>query len=212
MMRYALPAALVLCCFAATEAMAGKKNKEKGSGNTTTSTTGDKTTPFQTAITEKTLPDGLKLEEVDLNSDKRADIFNYYRERANAPRLLVRKDTDLDMNGKVDIRSWYDDYGKLELEEMDLDFDGQFDMKDHYEDTDGDGKPERVQSELDTDFDGTPNVFTNYLNGKPVRKERDTNGDGRIDMWEKFDDAGNVIKAGRDTGPGFDGTVDERFD
>ena len=45
-----------------------------------------------------------------------------------------------------------------------------------------------------------------------TRKERDTNGDGRIDVWERYDDQGNVLKAGRDLGPEYDGSVDERWD
>jgi antitoxin component YwqK of YwqJK toxin-antitoxin module len=162
----------------------------------------------KTSIVEKTLPDGLILQEVDLNDDGRAEIFNYYRERTDAPRLLVRKDADLNRDGNIDIKSWFDDFGLLEMEEMDGDFDGQIDMWDHYQDTDGDKSPERVSSEIDTDYDGQPDVFTYFRNGKVIRKERDTNGDNRIDQWEKYDENGNVIKSGRDTN--FDGIVDER--
>jgi len=165
---------------------------------------------YKPAITRKTLPDGLLLEEVDINEDEQPDVFNYYRERDEAARLLVRKDTDLNLDGRIDVKSWYNDYGKLELEEMDLDFDGQFDLKDHYQDVDGEGTVERVSSEVDTDYDGVPNVWTTYSKGKAVRKERDTNGDGRVDVWEKYDAEGNVIRAGRDQN--FDGSVDERYD
>jgi antitoxin component YwqK of YwqJK toxin-antitoxin module len=160
------------------------------------------------SVTEKTLPDGLILQEVDLNDDGNSEIFNYYREREDAPRLLVRKDADLNRDGNVDIKSWFADSGMLEMEEMDGDFDGQLDMWDHYQDTDGDGSPERVSSELDTDYDGKPDVFTYYRNGKVIRKERDTNGDDKIDHWEKYNENGEVVKSGRDTN--FDGIVDER--
>jgi antitoxin component YwqK of YwqJK toxin-antitoxin module len=160
------------------------------------------------SIVEKTLPDGLVLQEVDLNNDGRPEIFNYYRERSDAPRLLVRKDADLNRDGNVDIKSWFNDFGMLELEEMDGDFDGQIDLWDHYQDTDGDKSAERVSSEVDTDYDGKPDVFTYFRNGKVIRKERDTNGDDRVDHWEKFDESGNVVKSGRDTN--FDGIVDER--
>jgi hypothetical protein len=163
-------------------------------------------------IKEEILPDGLILEKIDLDETGTADIFNYYRKRANAPRLLVRKDTDLNMDGKVDMRSWFDDYGKLQMEEMDLDFDGLWDQKDFYQDTNGDGAVERVTSEIDTDHDERPNVFVVYRDGKVVRKERDTNSDNRIDVWEKFGIEGDVIKAGRDVGPEYDGVVDERYD
>jgi hypothetical protein len=164
--------------------------------------------PYRDAIKEKILPDGLVLEEVDLNNDGRPEMFNHYRTRADAPRLLVRKDADLNSDGRVDVRSWYDEAGLLELEEFDGDFDGQIDLWDHYQDTNGDGISERVSSEVDTDYDGAPNIFTYYRDGQPVRKERDTNGDGKIDQWEKFDSEGNVVKSGRDTD--YDGSVDER--
>ena len=164
--------------------------------------------PYRNAVKEKVLPDGVVLEEVDLNNDSRPEIFNHYRVRTDAPRLLVRKDADLNNDGKADTRSWYDDEGKLEREEMDQDFDGQLDLWDHYQDTDGDGVVERVSSERDTDYDGKPDIFTYYRDGAPVRKERDTNGDGKIDAWEKFDSRGNVVKSGRDTN--FDGSIDER--
>lgn len=160
------------------------------------------------SIVEKTLPDGLVLQEVDLNTDGQPEIYNYYRERADAPRLLIRKDADLNRDGNVDVKSWFNDFGMLETEEMDGDFDGQIDMWDHYQDTDGDGSPERVSSEIDTDYDGKADVFTYFRNGNVIRKERDTNGDDRIDHWEKYDAEGNVVKSGRDTN--FDGIVDER--
>jgi hypothetical protein len=164
--------------------------------------------PFKDAVKEKLLPDGLILEEVDLNADGRPELFNHYRERADAPRLLVRKDADLNADGRVDVRSWYTDTGLLELEEFDGDFDGKIDMWDHYQDTNADGTAERVSSETDTDYDGKPNIYVYFRDGVPVRKERDTNGDGKIDHWEKFDSQGVVIKSGRDTN--FDGSLDER--
>ena len=63
---------------------------------------------------------------------------------------------------------------------------------DYYQDTDGDGSPERASSEIDTDYDGKPDVFTYFRDGKVIRKERDTNGDDRIDHWEKYDADGKA--------------------
>ena len=194
MNRFMVP----LICLLATTACGPKNGKSAKDG-------GAAANP---SIVEKTLPDGLVLQEVDLNNDGQPEIFNYYRERSDAPRLLIRKDADLNRDGNVDIKSWFNNYGMLETEEMDGDFDGQIDMWDHYQDTDGDSSPERVSSEVDTDYDGKPDVFTYFRDGKVIRKERDTNGDDRIDHWEKYDDKGNVIKSGRDTN--FDGIVDER--
>ena len=164
--------------------------------------------PYRDAVRERVLPDGLVLEEIDLNNDGRPEIFNYYREREGAPRLLVRKDVDFSRNGRIDARSWYNDAGVLEMEEFDGDFDGQFDIWDYYQDVEGNGVPVRVATHRDTTFDGKPDTFIFYRDGRVVRKERDTNGDGIIDHWERFDSEGNVVRSGRDTN--YDGSVDQR--
>jgi hypothetical protein len=162
-------------------------------------------------ITEKLLhEEGLTLVEVDLNIDAQADIFNYYREREAASRVLVRKEVDLNYDGRIDVISYFDISGTLEREEMDGDFDGRFDTTDYYQDS------IRVMSERDTDYDGRPNIFSYYVaaqvdghtRGRISHQERDTDGDGNIDYWLRFDDQGDVIKTGRDTDG--DGKMDVR--
>lgn len=162
---------------------------------------------FIRTVTERQLDDGLILQEVDLDRDGKAEILNYYRERADAPRLLVRKEMDLNRDGTVDIVSYFDNGGRLEREEMDSDFDGIFDHVDHYQNN------ARVMSEYDTNNDGRPNVFKYYVrdeNGVPRldRKERDTDSDGKIDVWERFNAQGEVTRTGRDTDG--DGKMDVR--
>lgn len=164
--------------------------------------------PFKTAVKERLLPDGVILVEVDLNNDGNPEIWNYYRERENADRLLIRKEADLNRDGHPDSRSEYNDEGMLIREDMDQDFDQEWDHWDFYQDTNADGVPERVSSQRDTNNDQKPDVFTFYRDGKPTRKERDTNGDGEMDSWEKFDSEGNVVKSGRDSD--YDGSIDER--
>jgi hypothetical protein len=160
----------------------------------------------QSQITERLLPEqGLLQQEVDLDIDGQPDIINYYRERAD-DRLLVKKEMDMNRDGTIDLVSYFDDDGKLKTEEMDSDYDGRFDWTDHYRDG------VRVMSEYDTEMDGEPNVFKYYetVEGQTrlSRKERDTDGDGRIDVWERFDEQGRVIRTGRDTDG--DGKMDER--
>lgn len=158
--------------------------------------------------TERPLPEeGLIMQEVDLNRDGRPDIFNKFRQLTGAPRLLLEKQLDLNFDGRVDLVSSFDETGTLVSEQMDSDFDGRIDWTDHYQG----GK--RVISEMDTDFDGKANIFFYYESderGIPriQRKERDTNGDGKVDYWERFDAEGKVIKIGRDTDG--DGKMDER--
>jgi len=150
---------------------------------------------------------GLVEQDVDLDSDGNADIKNFYRERSDAPRLLMRKELDLNRDGRIDVVSYFDDDGELKREDMDSDYDGSMDWTDHYK------RGVRVMSEYDTDFDGKPNVFKYYIQGDDDRmyldrKERDEDGDGKIDVWERFSRAGEVVRTGRDTDG--DGKVDER--
>lgn len=162
-----------------------------------------------TKTTESVTEEGLIVESVDLNLDGRPNILNYWRDIGNDRRRLVRKKTDLNLNGTFDIVSHFDESGALVLEEMDTDFDGRIDWIDHYKDG------QRTMSEVDTSFDGRTDTFvyfepdgsgTNVL----TRKERDTNGDGQIDTWERFGPDGVVVRMGRDTTG--DGKMDQRYD
>lgn len=158
-------------------------------------------------VTERRTQDGLLQQDVDLDGDGAVEIQNFYRERADAPRLLVRKELDLNRDEKIDVVSYFDGDGVLEREEMDSDYDGRFDWTDHYQ------KGVRVMSEYDTDYDGRPNVFKYYIRGGDGgvhldRKERDEDGDGKIDVWERFAPTGEVVRTGRDTDG--DGKVDVR--
>ncbi len=148
--------------------------------------------------------DGLTKQAIDLNKDGKPDIFNFYRERTDAARSLVRKDVDLNWDGSIDVRTWFDLTGVIEKEEMDGDFDGRVDWVDYYQ------GGRRVTSEIDTNNDGKFDLFKTYEQGRVRRKERDTNGDDKIDFWEYLDDAGNVVKTGSDIDG--DGVMDVRED
>ena len=69
-------------------------------------------------LTERTTTDGLVEQQIDLNGDGTADVFNYYQEHSEGTRLLVRKEVDLNWDSRVDVRSWFDLSGQLEKEEM----------------------------------------------------------------------------------------------
>ncbi|MEC7948384.1 MAG: hypothetical protein VX265_12525 [Myxococcota bacterium] len=155
-------------------------------------------------LSEQPSEDGLVQQQIDINGDGGPDVYNFFRERSDAPRLLVRKEVDLNWDGRLDVRTWFDAAGEIEKEEMDGDFDGRVDWVDHYQG----GK--RVLSEVDTDYDGAFDLFKIYEGGKVRSKQRDTNGDGEVDFWEYLDDAGNVVKTGRDIDG--DGVMDIRED
>ena len=162
--------------------------------------------PLATAgiLSEEPTEDGLVKQLVDMDGDGDADVFNFFRERPDGPRLLVLKHSDLDRDGRMDVRTHFDITGQIEKEEMDGDFDGTVDWVDHYQG----GK--RTLSEVDTNYDGTFDLFKIYESGSVRRKERDTNFDGTIDFWEYLDDQGNVTKVGRDIDG--DGVMDIRED
>jgi hypothetical protein len=153
-------------------------------------------------LSEQTAEDGLVQQTVDINGDGNSDVFNYSRERGGSAGLLVRKETDLNWDGRVDVRTWFNETGQIEKEEMDGDFDSRVDWVDHYQ------SGRRVMSEVDTDWNGMFDLFKYYEGQKVRRKERDTNGDGKVDFWEYFDDAGKVIRTGKDVDG--DGVMDVR--
>lgn len=161
---------------------------------------------YKSPVTESEEPEtGLIKQEVDLDTDGKPEIINYYRQRSN-DRLLVKKELDLNRDGKIDCVSTFDDDGKLKKEVMDSDYDGNFDWTDHYR------EGRRVMAEYDTETDGKSNVYKYYesadIGTTLSRKERDTDGDGKIDVWERFGPNGQVIRTGKDTDG--DGKMDER--
>lgn len=155
-------------------------------------------------LSERPTDSGLVEQQIDLNGDEVADVYNFFRERSEANRLLVRKEVDLNWDSKIDVRTWFTADGAIEKEEMDGDFDGRVDWIDHYK------GGRRVMSEVDTDYNGAMDLFKYYENGKLRRKERDAKGDGRIDFWEYLDEKGNVLRTGRDLDG--DGVMDIRED
>ena len=155
-------------------------------------------------LVERPTDDGLIQQEIDLNSDGAPDVINFYRERGESSRLLVRKVVDLNADTRPDVRTWFTENGEMEKEEMDGDFDGRADWIDHYQG----GK--RVLSEIDSNYDGVFDLWKEYESGKVREKQRDTDGDGAVDFWAYLDDDGNVIKVGRDIDG--DGLMDLRED
>lgn len=157
-----------------------------------------------TLVSETTTPDGHIEQELDLNGDGRADIINEYVKPEDGPRRLVKTEADLNWDGQVDVHTVFDDSGAIKKEEIDSDFDGQVDWVDHYQ------AGKRVLSEIDTNEDGRFDLFRIYEGGMVRRKERDTDGDGQVDFWEYLDQAGNIVKVGRDMDG--DGIMDVRQD
>ena len=150
----------------------------------------------------------------DLNEDKIPDLWKFYVKRPD-PRTpgktllqLVRIEIDLNGDGRVDIRRYYDPRGSKIRDEFDLDYDGRFDVRNHYY------QRLLTKQEYFMRRKDRPDLWKYFepVPGKKgrgkvrlVKKERDTNGDGKVDYWEYWE-AGKLDRIGRDTD--FDGSVD----
>jgi antitoxin component YwqK of YwqJK toxin-antitoxin module len=145
-----------------------------------------------------------KVVEFDLNGDKKPDVWTYTvpskTPEGKDYERLVRKELDINWDGKVDIARNYDQKEQIEREALDLDFDGKVDQVNYYE------KGVIVRKESDLASGGKPTLWRFYEKGKLVRKERDTNGDGKVDYWEYWE-GDQVDRVGEDLDG--DGNVDK---
>lgn len=148
---------------------------------------------------------GLVVKVFDINRDGRPDIYKFFKSiddpqnPGNKLDLLVRKELDINHDGKFDVVRSYDDKGQVVTEEVDLDFDGKVDEITYFEDG------LMARKELDFNYDGKPDVVKYYTNGHLVRIESDRGHHGKVDTWEYYaDDA--LDRIGTDTDG--DGQVD----
>lgn len=145
-----------------------------------------------------------KVTEFDLNHDKRPDVWSFTvpakTEDGKDYDRLVRKELDINWDGKVDITRTYGEREVIEREALDLDFDGKVDQVNFYE------KNTIVRKERDLDYNSRPDLWIFYEKGKVVRKERDSNADGKVDYWEYWE-GDQVDRIGEDLDG--DGNVDK---
>lgn len=148
---------------------------------------------------------GQGITELDTNGDLRTDMVKIWsqppseapeNEDGTSSALLLRKEVDLNFDGKVDLWSFYNAAGEVIRQAYDLDFDGKVDVIAHYE------KGVVVRKEVFHTFGDEPDTFKYYEKGKLQRVERDSNRDGRIDTWEYWD-GDEIDRVGQDlTGNG----------
>lgn len=82
---------------------------------------------------------------------------------------LVRKERDVNGDGRSDTIRYYDETGRLARQEEDSRLDGRLD------------------------------TWTFYEDGHPARKESDTNGDGNVDLWAFYDGPNDLVRTEADT-------------
>lgn len=138
------------------------------------------TTPFLTVEA----PDGVKLEKVDLSGNGIVDIWTWYRDSSGpgntTRRLMIRKATDINGDGRPDIVAYFDESGQMVKEEIDLDYDGRADKIRLLD------KGKVIREDISTRFDGAVDMRKYFENGVLVVKQIDTRHQGRFDEFQYF--------------------------
>ncbi len=129
---------------------------------------------------------GLVLRKFDINQDNTVDIYkmfkiSHHEDGTVLGEYLVRTDTDINHDGKIDVTRIFDDEEQLSEETIDLDFDGTIDTRSFYVN----GKISK--KEVDINYDGIPDLIQKYEGGKLRVIESDQSGDGQVDTWEYFE-------------------------
>jgi hypothetical protein len=106
-------------------------------------------------------------------------------------RVLTMKRFDFNFDGRIDLKRHYTDEGQVDYDEMDMDFDGRTDLVSRYENN------KLVRKELNTRGDEKPEVFKEYKDGELYYMEGDKDGDGKLDMWSYFK-KGKMVREGYD--------------
>lgn len=130
-------------------------------------------------------------------------VFRLVGQGALRRRILVCREADTNLDGKIDLVREYDERGEPLLERADADYDGRYETTVRFTrgriseiaiDADADGKPEQVRSYLrgrltriqrDTNQDGKPDVWEIYRSGRLDRMGVDLDADGRVDRWSR---------------------------
>ncbi|MFO0581323.1 MAG: hypothetical protein U0229_03540 [Anaeromyxobacter sp.] len=142
---------------------------------------------------------GEQVTSYDLTREGKPDAWKFVVKGPDGQEHIVRKEKDLNGDGKIDAWEKYNDDGSLAVLVYDFDFDGKPDATLYFE------KDQLVKKDLAFGFDGVPRTFAYYEKGKLVRKERDTTGDGKVDTWEYWEN-GELDRIGVDVDG--DGQVD----
>src|SRR4029079_1641306 len=132
----------------------------------------------------------------DINQDKKPDVWKFFKTvdiGGQKTEVMTCKQTDLNLDGKIDMVNYYDETGsQIVLEEIDGDLAGKFDMTVYY------AQGKRVRDEMDTNFDPRADVWKFYEDGKLVRTAFDKNNDGKVDEWDYYE-GGKLDRIGYDT-------------
>jgi hypothetical protein len=129
-----------------------------------------------------------------------SELARYYVPAAGGAPLVREEDTDGD--GLPDRWIAYRGSARSDIYERRPDPDGLL----HFVFAEGGEPLQRV--ELDRGADGSPERVFRYVDGKLDAEDQDTDGDGRLDRFDRFDSSGRVAQ--RDEDLDGDGAIDVR--
>lgn len=143
---------------------------------------------------------GLTEQTADINMDKVTDQ-EVFTDASGQTRAAIR---DLDFDGRADVVEFFSPTGEVLERQFQMDFDPYVDVVRVYEGN------RLVQKLVATSFDGSLSLEKYYdISGNLSRTARDTNFDGRADLWEYYSE-GKVVNITRDlNGDGEAETIEE---
>lgn len=122
---------------------------------------------------------GNRVEVLDANHDGKPDIRRVFGKGDGRQKCLI---ADIDHDGRPDMYEYFDESGAIRRREFVYDDTGVVASIEQYEG----GK--LVRRELDTSGQHRIDTVDTYdpSTGKRTKRERDSNGDGRVDQWWTF--------------------------
>jgi hypothetical protein len=154
----------------------------------------DKVMASSPVMTSET-PEGLVAETTDLDNDADADVWTWFsvtkKKGAEDVRVLVKKSTDINGDGRVDFTEYFSPDGKLTKEENDLDYDRTIDKTRFFE------KGQLIREEIASMFNGKVDVRRYFENGVMVLKLVDGNHDSVFEEFQYFEGK-NLVRIGWD--------------
>lgn len=144
-------------------------------------------------------PTGLDRRDIDLNRDTLPDAYQFAQVK-DGELIVVRKEVDVNFDGKIDLVRMFDENGELTIERLDTDFDGRVDVVNFFD------SGALSRKEYDTNFDSRTDLWRYFEGGVIARKEADLDHNGQVDYWEYYE-KGQIDRVGVDLDG--DGSVDE---
>jgi hypothetical protein len=150
---------------------------------------------------------GKNIVTYDLNHDNKPDVWRLYKaedEGGTKVEFMTCKQVDFDHDSRKDWVVAYNRKGNTLFEKADFDYDAKWDMSAIFDTKTG----KVAEVERDTDFDGKFDVKEVYDSaGQLTSVRRDRNSDGQPDLWEQYKETVLLAILYDDD---FDGKVDRR--